>query len=222
MYPISVMNENIENNDWKKEAPALAAIPRHHSFTVPNGYFESVEAHVKSTIFIKGLNEELNGDGFEVPQDYFENLTEHIETKIRLAEIPESESSFTVPEHYFDSLTQKITDRVAAERVIKTAKIVPLWRKNIIKYAGAACFVLMASFGAYFYQNSTSSISIPSQSADLTNEQLLYDIDENTIIEHLETHNTTTVNHISASDTEMENYLLSNFSSGDLSHELNN
>ena len=60
------------------------------------------------------------------------------------------------------------------------------------------------------------------QTEELANEQLLYDIDESTIIEHLETQNTTTLNNTSASDTEMENYLLSNFSSSDLSHELNN
>lgn len=222
MYPISVMNENIENNDWKKDAPVLAAMQKSNPFNIPNGYFESVDDRVKSAIFIDGLNKELNGDGFEVPQNYFENLTERIETNIKISALPKAEDSFSVPEHYFDGLKHRITERIAAEQPKQTAKIVPLWRRNILKYASAACFVLMASFGAYFYQNNASSIPSQTQSAELSSEQLLYDIDESTIIEHLETQNTTSANNTSASDTEMENYLLSNFSSSDLSHELNN
>ncbi len=222
MYPISVMNENIENNDWKKDAPVLAAMQKSNPFNIPNGYFESVDDRVKSAIFIAGLNKELNSDSFEVPQNYFENLTERIETNIRLSALPKAEHSFSVPEHYFDDLKHRITERIAAEQPIKTAKIIPLWRRNILKYASAACFVLMASFGAYFYQNDSSSIPAQTQSAELSSEQMLYDIDESTIIEHLESQNTTSANNTSASDTEMENYLLSNFSSSDLSHELNN
>ena len=81
----------------------------------------------------------------------------------------------------------------------------------------------MASFGIYFYQNNTN-IAQQVQSAETVNEQMLYDIDESTIIDHLETQNATSSNikTTSASDTEMENYILSNFSSSDLSQELNN
>ena len=81
----------------------------------------------------------------------------------------------------------------------------------------------MASFGIYFYQNSTNTVQ-QVQSAETVNEQMLYDIDESTIIDHLETQNATSSNikTTSASDTEMENYILSNFSSSDLSQELNN
>lgn len=82
----------------------------------------------------------------------------------------------------------------------------------------------MASFGVYFYQNGSSATVQQAQSAEAVNEQLLYDIDESTIIDHLESQNTTSSNikATSASDTEMENYILSNFSSNDLSQELNN
>jgi len=222
LYPISVMNENIENNDWKKDVPALAAMQKSNPFNIPNGYFESVEEKVKSAIFIDGLNKELNSDSFEVPQNYFENLSERIQTNIKLSALPKDKHSFSVPEHYFNDLKHKITNRIAAEQPIKTVKIIPLWRRNILKYASAACFVLIASFGAYFYQNNASSVPAQTPSAELSSDQLLYDIDENTIIEHLEQQNTTSANNTSASDTEMENYLLSNFSSSDLSHELNN
>ena len=217
------MNENIDNNDWKKDAPRLAAMAKSNPFAVPNNYFESVDEAILSTIFLDGLKQNTNNNSFEIPQNYFEDLTKRIETTIRMSELPVKENSFAVPENYFDTLQNKIASRIAAEEPKKTAKIVPLWRRSTVKYASAACFILMASFGAYFYQNSTPTIpSAQTQPAELANEQMLYDIDESTIIEHLEVQNTITSKTNSASDTEMENYILSNYSPSDLTHELNN
>ena len=217
------MNENIENNDWRKDAPSLAAMSKNNPFTVPNNYFESAEEAILSTLFLDGLKQKTNNNSFEIPQNYFEDLTERIEIKTRLSEMPVNENSFAVPENYFDTLQNRIASKIAAEEPAKTAKIVPLWKRNIVKYASAACFVLMASFGAYFYQNSAPSIpSAQMQPAELASEQMLYDIEESTIIEHLEAQNTNTSKTTSASDTEMENYILSNYSPSDLTHELKN
>jgi negative regulator of sigma E activity len=219
------MNENIENNDWMNEAPTLAAMGKRNPFSVPDGYFENSDEVIFSAVFLDGLKQKTNNNNFEVPQHYFEELTERIQTHIALAEMPKAENTFAVPENYFDTLQNRITNRIAASEPKKEAKVIPLWRRNIIKYASAACFLLMASFGIYFYQNGSTNTGQQVQSSEaIVNEQLLYDIDESTIIDHLETQNTTSSNikTTSASDTEMENYILSNFSSGDLSQELNN
>jgi negative regulator of sigma E activity len=218
------MNENIENNDWINEAPALAAMAKRNPFSVPDGYFENCDKAIFSAVFLDGLKQKTSDNNFEVPQNYFEDLTERIQTRIALAEIPKAENAFGVPENYFDNLQSRITDRIAASEPKKEAKIVPLWRRNIVKYASAACFLLMASFGIYFYQNGSPATVQQVQSAEAVNEQMLYDIDESTIIDHLETQNTTSSikKTTSASDTEMENYILSNFSSSDLTQELNN
>ncbi|MCX2494994.1 hypothetical protein OQX63_16000 [Pedobacter sp. PF22-3] len=219
------MNENIENNDWMNEAPALAALEKRNPFSVPDGYFENSDEAIFSAVFLDGLKQKTSNNNFEVPQHYFENLAERIQTRITLSEIPKAEKAFTVPENYFDTLQSRITQRIAVLEPKREAKIIPLWRRNIVKYVSAACFLLMASFGIYFYQNGSVSVGQPSPSAEaIVNEQLLYDIDENTIIDHLETQNTTSSNikTTSASDTEMENYILSNFSSSDLAQELNN
>jgi len=215
------MNENLENNDWKNEAPTLAEMGKRNPFAVPDGYFESVEEQVLSAVFLDSLKQKTNHNSFEVPQNYFEDLTEQIEMRISLSEMPKAQS-FAVPENYFDTLQSRINNKIAAETPKKEAKIVPLWRRNMVKYASAACFVLMASFGAYFYQNNPSVPVAKTATADLASDQLLYDIDENTIIEHLEAQNTNSSKTNSASDTEMENYILRNFSSSDLSQELNN
>ena len=215
------MNENLENNDWKTDAPRLAAMDKKNPFAVPDGYFENVNGNIATAIFLDKLKQETNDQYFEVPQNYFGDLTERIETNISLSELPKAGNTFAVPANYFETLQDRITERISTSEPKKAAKIVPLWRRSIVKYASAACFILMASFGAYFYQNSASSTSAQT-AADLANEQLLYDIDESTIIEHLEAQNTTASKTTSASDTEMENYILSNFSSSDLTQALNN
>lgn len=206
------------------EAPTLAAMGKRNPFSVPDGYFENCDEAIFSAVFLDGLKQKTNNNNFEVPQNYFEELSERIQTHIALAEMPKAENTFAVPENYFDTLQSRITDRIAASEPKREARIVPLWRRNIVKYASAACFVLMASFGVYFYQNGSTATVQQVQSAEAVNEQLLYDIDESTIIDHLEAQNTTLSNAktTSASDTEMENYILSNFSSNDLSQELNN
>jgi len=218
------MNENIENNDWMNEAPALAAMGKRNPFSVPDGYFENCDEAIFSAVFLDGLKQKTSDNNFEVPQNYFEELTERIEMNIALTEMPKAKNAFAVPENYFDTLQSRVADRIAASEPKKEARIIPLWRRNIVKYASAACFVLMASFGVYFYQNGSTTTVQQVQSAEAINEQLLYDIDESTIIDHLEAENTTTstIKTTSASDTEMENYILSNFSSNDLSQELNN
>lgn len=225
MYHITVMNENIEDNDWKKDAPFLAAMGKGNPFSVPKGYFESAEDQISSAIFLDALLQKTNAKSFEVPFNYFEELTERLETNIRLSELPKAENTFAVPKNYFDSLQNRITSKIAAETVEvpkKVAKIIPLWRRSFVKYASAACFLLIASFGAYYYQSASPLATTQVQTADFANEQMLYDIDESTIIEHLEAQNTISPATNSASDTEMENYILSNFSSSDLTQELNN
>ena len=206
------------------EAPALAAMGKRNPFSVPDGYFENCDEAIFSAVFLDGLKQKTSDNNFEVPQNYFEELTERIEMNIALTEMPKAKNAFAVPENYFDTLQSRVADRIAASEPKKEARIIPLWRRNIVKYASAACFVLMASFGVYFYQNGSTTTVQQVQSAEAINEQLLYDIDESTIIDHLEAENTTTstIKTTSASDTEMENYILSNFSSNDLSQELNN
>jgi len=217
------MNENIENNEWVNEAPTLAAMEKRNPFFVPDGYFENCDESVFSSIFIDGLKQKTNENSFDVPQHYFEELTERIETRIALTEMVKAKNTFTVPENYFDTLQSRITNRIAESEPKKEVKVVSLWKRNLVKYASAACFLLISSFGIYFYQTSKST-DAQIQSADMATEQMLYDIDENTIIEHIESlnANSSKVKTTSASDTELETYILNNYSSSDLSQELNN
>ncbi|WP_443946196.1 hypothetical protein ACJVDH_03535 [Pedobacter sp. AW1-32] len=217
------MNENLVNNDWINDAPVLASMKKRNPFVVPDAYFESSSADIHSSVFLEQLKEKTKREHFDIPENYFEELTERILIQISLLEKRNAQQAFGLPEHYFDTLQSRIQAKIAAETPKSEAKVVKLWSSRMIKFASAACFLIIASFGVFFYQNNSSTVPNVAERVDLGNEQILYDIDEGMIIEHLEAQQTTTnTNKISASDTEMENYILSNFSSNDLSQALNN
>jgi hypothetical protein len=170
---------------------------------------------------MEGLKNKTTHNSFEVPLGYFEDLSERIETRITISELPKATHNFDVPAGYFDNLQDRINAKIGVAEPKKEAKVVPLWKRGMVKYASAACFLLVSTFGIYVYQNNQNT-DTQLHASDIASDQILYDIDENTIIEHLETQEATVLKTNSASDTEMENYILNNFSSNDLTQEFNN
>jgi hypothetical protein len=177
---IPVMGKNIENEDWREEAPTLSGIPVKAVFAVPDNYFEQLSASIEAKIA-------------------FDNLKSRI-----------SDETFTVPDGYFDRLEENILAKTKSP-----AKILRLWRSSVLKYASAACFVLVAGLGVYFNQEQPQH---ERNNAEIANEQMLFDIDEETIIEHLQ-NSTVTTPPISSDQSDLENYILNNFSTTELTSE---
>jgi len=212
------MNENLENKDWIKEAPTLASLDKKNAFFVPVDYFEQNATVLKQLTFLDSLSSKTIVP-FHVPDQYFEQLSDHILTKISIDErIGTEKNSFSVPENYFETLENRVAAKITGNDAKKPVKILRLWQRNLMKYASAACFVIIAAGSLYFYQ-SNKPIPAQGQATDFTNEQILYDIDEHMIIDHINT-NTISTKKTSASDTEMENYILNNYSPNDLAQEL--
>jgi len=95
------------------------------------------------------------------------------------------------------------------------SKVLKIWRSNVLKYASAACFVLVAGLGVYFNQEQ------PSQSAnyaEIANEQMLFDIDEDVIIDHIQG-TEAAITPVSADQSDLESYILTNFSTTELTAE---
>lgn len=208
------MNKLDENMDWEKEASHLASLSRSTPYRVPDNYFDDLQARINQSVFIADLVQKED-PGFVVPQNYFENLAEQIESKIATAQIKElvKADGFKTPANYFEKLNTAILDQT----INATPKIkkISLWRSDLVKYAAAACLVIATATGFYFNQNKEIS---QNATAELISEQMLYDIDESVIIEHLqESENMSTS---LASDKEIENYILENYSSSDISNNL--
>ena len=208
------MNIKDEHMDWEKEASHLASLSRSTPYSVPDNYFDDLQARINQSVFVAGLMQKEK-QGFAVPQNYFENLSEQIESKIAVEHIKSlvKEEGFKTPVNYFEKLNTAILDQTI--NASSKTKTISLWRSDLAKYAAAACFVIATATGLYFNQKSSV---LPALTADMASEQMLYDIDESVIIEHLQENEN--LNTSLASDTEIENYILENYSARDLSNNL--
>ena len=204
------MSKMAENMEWENEAPQLAKLKKSNPFTVPSNYFEELEGRINQSVFINALQKEDDA-GFTVPTNYFDTLEEQITSKISLAQYRNgTQEGFEVPSGYFEKLQQNITAKTSDKK-----KTVKLWHQPLFKYGVAACLVIASTTGWFateHYQNKQL------RTTELAKEQMLYDIEESVIMEYMqEAQNVKTA---SFTDTEMENYILDNFSSSDLSNHL--
>ncbi|MFN0256869.1 hypothetical protein [Pedobacter ureilyticus] len=204
------MSKMAENMEWENEAPQLAKLKKSNPFTVPSYYFEGLEERINQSVFINSLQK--NEDtGFTVPLHYFDKLEEQIKTRVSLEQFKDGEQNgFAVPNGYFEKLQQSITAQTTERK-----KTIKLWHQPLFKYAVAACLVIASTTGWFaneHYQNKQL------RKTELAKEQMLYDIDESVIMEYMqEAQNVKTAN---VTDSEMENYILDNFSTNDLSNNL--
>ncbi|SFH17658.1 hypothetical protein SAMN04489864_10675 [Pedobacter insulae] len=200
--------------EWENEAPILAALPRVTPYRVPDNYFNELTAHLNSAAFLDGLTQgERNG--FTVPTNYFEELNDQISSRIALEQFKSITSSegFSTPSNYFDKLQANILSQTID--VKPKTKTVRLWQSDLVRYAAAACLIILTASGLYFNQQRTVK---KGQSTVLASEAVLYDIDESVIIEHLKESQQAT--NSTASQAEMESYILNHYSSNDLSNNL--
>jgi len=204
------MNKREENMEWELEAPYLASLPRTTPFSVPDDYFKHFQSQVESVIFLNGLAEKEDL-GFSVPTGYFEDLTSAIQSRITVDSFANREASFTTPDNYFEKLNAAILSKTISDK--PKTKVRRLWGSDFMKYASAACFIILAATGLYLNQQNNLKLE---RSAELVSEQMLYDIDENVIIEHL--NETQTASNLS--NAEMESYILENYTSNDISTNL--
>ena len=155
---------------------------------------------------------------FSVPENYFEQLNRDIDTRIteeKLKALTKGHG-FTVPDLYFEQLSRRIEAKVSPASAKKTAKVVRLWNNDLVKYASAACFIIIAAFGLYL---NNRAIEKPMVTADTATEQFLMDIDEQMIIDNVEGTGSLQAS-TTASEQELETYILSNYSSNDIAANL--
>lgn len=209
------MNIIDEDIAWKNEAPTLAALPRITPYRVPDNYFNDLTGQLNTVAFLNGLTEK-DGSGFNVPENYFETLNNQIKSRITLEEIKSAATTdgFSTPSNYFDKLQASILAQTIEAKPER--KVIRLWHSKLVKYAAAACFILLAASGLYLKHQYTLKEEM--QYTELANDAILYDIDESVIIEHLKESQTAT--NTFASQAEMESYILDHYSSNDLSNNL--
>lgn len=142
------MKSDMDTRDWLNEFPALKQVDANNPFTVPAGYFddlrertlslknlddislrqagfsvpesyfEELEANISSRITVAtAVN--IDNTGFILPDNYFDKLSGNIQSRINIEEAAGSESvGFGVPEGYFENLQQNITARIAIDEAV--------------------------------------------------------------------------------------------------------
>lgn len=223
------MTTDVENNEWKAEAPYLASLPKVNPFRVPEQYFDALTPSINGSIFVERLKGQVTAAGFTVPENYFDTLQEQItaQTSGTLPFSRPQSHGYSTPEGYFEKLQASILAKTIEQEketidqeikpAKKEAKIIRLWHSDMLKYASAACFILITAFGLYLNNQRYSPAA--DSAADIANEQMLYDIDEQDIIEHVQNVSTQELGP-EANSPELETYILNNYSQNDLSTNL--
>lgn len=172
------------DNEWKKEAPKLAAMGKINPFSVPEGYFNTLPEQINSQLFLAELHPGNSTGKFTVPEGYFENLSGHIESRISVEKL--SGNSFTVPEGYFDKLQNRINEQIA-----EPAKVVsirshrpPAW----ISYAAAACVTIAVSVTLYFNISPKTNTSNRPNVVNVNISELSNKVSDEDIISYLKVH----------------------------------
>lgn len=148
-------------NELLQLSPTLAGIQKVNPFTVPENYFEQVEAelnlHVKGDVMPSTLEEAKNLQPFEVPVGYFEQLS--------------------------DSILQKVKAQRTAKVVTMAGRINAIW-----KYAAAAVFTGVLALGVYKYGATTPEVGFSWNESKFN--QTLENLAEEDIIKYLEKNGT--------------------------------
>jgi hypothetical protein len=219
------MDNNLENNEWMDEAPFLAKLPRTNPFNTPPGYFEGLQDEINTARYLDKLKEKAGEFAMAVPQGYFEQSRESILSRIAEEDLKSrvQDGGFSVPEGYFADLNSRILSQVTPESSRKEkGKIFKLWHSKAMKYSTAACILIISAIGLYVNQQQPSSpapTSIQSVKAS-TEEQTLFDIDEEVILDQMDADQSQHTASTTASESEMEDYILNNYSQNDIASNL--
>jgi hypothetical protein len=202
---IRVMEENLD---------------KRNPFLVPDQYFEGLQDRITAAVFVDDLKSKAGIFEADVPEGYFENLSNEINSRITLEALSmPKEDGFAVPEGYFDKLQYSIVSKVTEEQA--PAKVVRLWPARVAKYAAAASILLISAFAIYFNQDKpgTGTEQIVKTTV-VTEDPTLWEIDEEVIRDQMETDVSEQITNTSATSSELEDYIISNYSQSEIATNL--
>lgn len=215
------MDNNLEHNDWKDEAPHLSRLPKVNPFAVPEQYFEGLSDKICAAVFVDELKAKAGFPESEVPAGYFEQLPDEINAKITLdaLRLPK-DTGFTVPEGYFDRINTAILQTVS-QAATPEVKVRKLWPSKLTRYAAAACLALITSFAVYLNQDRLfKPAEKVSNTAALNEDPMLWDIEEDLIMEQMESGSSGMITNTSATSAELEDYIINHYSQYEIASNL--
>jgi hypothetical protein len=92
----------------------------------------------------------IKSPGFKIPENYFETLEEQLFDKIALQEVAVRKNPFQVPAGYFETSAEKAFAK--AVKIQQPVKVVPLYKKEIFRYAVAVAAVVLIVVSVFQFQ----------------------------------------------------------------------
>lgn len=210
-------------------------IKKEQTFSVPDGYFEELQQKIETRIALEaGVDKAIqitdaipSKQPFEVPNNYFESLESKINAKISNLDSEETielnpaifskEIPFQVPNNYFNALPLSVQDKV--ENTTTKWVFHFNWSPQV-KLALIPAMMLAFVFGYIFFFNSNEQIKTDEliaqvssedliaylESSDLSTEDILDNIDLNSISNEFELDDT-----YQLEDLELDNESLDEF-----------
>ena len=160
------MMHKIELAEELKEFEILSSLDKKLPFATPENYFASAEAKSELSSYPE-LSAVKKQSVFVTPELYFETSAKAITSKIELTEELRAypvlssinkENSFVTPQNYFEGLSHRMRENIYEHAGESAAvKILHLVFSKKTAYAIAATLVI--SFGLYFYNSGTETVS---------------------------------------------------------------
>lgn len=118
-------------------------------------------------------------NNFNTPESYFNNLADNISANIFIANLKEKnlEIGFTVPNNYFQKLDTKLSALSQTTTTQASKKEASIFNLNHIKYAAAACILMVCGLAIYF---NLAKNNLQNQLANLPNHEIELYLQNNT------------------------------------------
>lgn len=166
----------MERNDIHDEEhiqhPRIDTIGKDNPFSTPNGYFTKLSDQITGTIAIYNITAKAENGGLNVPQNYFTTLSDQIQTNITADQWSKTDSqqAFTVPDNYFEQTKENIIKATSNTAITESPKIKRML-PAFIKYAAAACILIIS--GLTLYNNVNKEDSLNDKLANVSEEAIV-------------------------------------------------
>ncbi len=161
-------------NELKELSFTIAAMEKVNVFTVPQGYFEHLDADILMGIEIEKGSANTTSQSGDVPAGYFDGLAGSILAKIKTQQAEDAateiralspmlysiqnEHVFEVPTGYFENLSETVLNSVNPQTKVVTMK---KRTTTFFKYAVAAAFTGVMALGVFKFTDKPPIEKLP-------------------------------------------------------------
>ena len=163
--------ENTIRLELQEISPLLAGMPAITPYRLPAGYFEDLGQQVMMRITTENV----------------ESAAEELSLLSPLLAGLKNKPTFTLPDGHLDGIRNKALEAVKEHQA---ARVVPMFGKNLFKYAAAAILIGIVATAAWFFNTNTKQGAVLANNEVAVEKQIQTQanaVSDNEMINYLET-----------------------------------